>query len=326
MDSFNILFTSAGRRVALLHKFRKALHSLNLRGNLIVADCKNDIATSFVADFHELVPRVEDTHYINCLHNICKKHKIKLVVPLIDPELYKLSIHQPSFAEIGTKILVSSPQTNEICFDKRNTYNFFKSLGIKTPEILTPENIALQQTSIYPLMVKPANGSCSVGVTKVNNSKELFFFQEYVPNAIIQEFVAGQEFTNDVLVDFQGNVKCIVPRQRLETRAGEISKGITVKNKAIIGATKKVVEALPGVTGCVTVQCFLLPNQEIQFIEINPRFGGGIPLSIEAGADFPRWIIEMSLNRPLQIAIDQWQEGVVMLRYDESIFVTKEMI
>lgn len=324
MNEFNILFTSAGRRVVLINDFKKALTDLKLQGKIIVADRQKNIPTGFIADFQELVPSVNSDRYIDCLQEICQKYQISLIVPLIDSELYLLSKHKKIFADMGVRVLVSSPTTNEICFDKRNTYSFFKNLGIATPNILDLERTLTQQTTNYPLMIKPANGSCSVGVTKINNQKELAFFYDYIPNAIIQEFIVGQEFTVDVLVDWQGKVRCIVPRLRMETRAGEVSKGITVKNQAIIAETKKVVEALPGAVGCITVQCFLLPKGEIKFIEINPRFGGGIPLSIQAGANFPRWIIEMSLNRP--VTIDEWQEGVVMLRYDESVFVTKEMI
>ena len=324
MNQFNILFTSAGKRVALIRNFKKALNDLNLSGNIVVADRQKNIPTAFVADFYESVPAINSDRYINCLQEICQKYKISLLIPLIDSELYILSRYQQLFANIGVKVLVSSPRTNEICFDKRNTYIFFKSYNIATPEILNFQTILSQQTNNYPVLIKPANGSCSVGVTKINNQKELIFFHDYISNAIIQEFVVGQEFTNDVFVDWQGNVRCVVPRLRVETRAGEISKGITVKNQAIMAATQQVVEALPGAVGCITVQCFLLPDGEIKFIEINPRFGGGIPLSIEAGADFPRWIIEMSLDRPL--TMNEWQEGIVMLRYDDSIFVTQEMI
>jgi len=127
-------------------------------------------------------------------------------------------------------------------------------------------------------------------------------------------------------VDFQGKVRSVVPRLRIETRAGEISKGITAKNLALIEAGKKVAESLPGAIGCITVQCFLLASGEIKFIEINPRFGGGFPLAFQASANFPLWIMEMVLGKNLEIKIDDWQDGVVMLRYDEAIFVTKEMI
>ena len=127
-------------------------------------------------------------------------------------------------------------------------------------------------------------------------------------------------------MDFQGKVRSVVPGLPIETRAGEISKGITVKNPALIEAGKKVAESLPGAIGCITVQCFLLASGEIKFIEINPRFGGGFPLAFQAGANFPLWIMEMVLGKNLEIKIDDWQDGVVRLRYDEAIFVTKEMI
>jgi len=165
-----------------------------------------------------------------------------------------------------------------------------------------------------------------VGVTKITNPKELNFFREYIEEPILQELVVGDEYTIDVLADFNGTVCSIVPRLRIETRAGEVSKGMTVKNPAIMAATMKVVEALPGALGCITVQCFLTRGGEIKFIEINPRFGGGFPLSIQAGADFPRWIIEMMLGNEVRIAIDSWQDGVVMLRYDDAVFMSKEMI
>lgn len=136
----------------------------------------------------------------------------------------------------------------------------------------------------------------------------------------------GEEYTLDILVDFDGNARCIVPRLRIETRAGEVSKGITVKHPGIIAAGRKVAEALPGALGCITVQCFLTRSGDIVFIEINPRFGGGYPLSFAAGADFPKWIIQMVLGEVPDIKLDGWQDDLVMLRYDEGIFVDKKNI
>lgn len=315
----NILFTSAGRRVELIELFRQALKDLNLKGNIVVADCQSNIPTALHADRYEEMPRIESPDYIYHLLKICQKHDIKLLVPLIDPELNLLALHREKFARLGVTVLICSSQTNHICFDKRNTEKFFQQIGVKSPTILDPDKILSDCQAQYPFLVKPADGSSSVGVTVVNNPKELAFFKDYIPNAIVQELLRGEEYTLDVLVDFEGRVRCVVPRLRLATRAGEISKGITVKNPQIIAAGAKVVNSLPGTVGCITVQCFLLPNGEIAFIEINPRFGGGVPLSIEAGANYPKWILQMLLNDK-NIAFDDWQDGIVMLRHDESIF------
>jgi carbamoyl-phosphate synthase large subunit len=64
----------------------------------------------------------------------------------------------------------------------------------------------------------------------------------------------------------------------------------------------------------------------LKFIEINPRFGGGFPLAIEAGADFPKWIIQLLRGSKVNIDIDQWDDGIVMLRYDDAVFVRREDI
>ena len=326
MSELNILFTSAGRRVALIQNFKESLARLGISSRIVTTDLKKNAPASFIADIHELVPKVTDYRYISIIKDICEKYQIKLLVPLIDTELNIISLHKQDFEALDVTVMVSSYETNKICFDKRNTYNFFKTVGIPTPEILHPEEILADSEAKYPFLLKPTNGSSSIGVTRITNATELEFFNHYVPNAIVQELVVGEEYTLDILVDFQGQVRCVVPRLRMETRAGEISKGITVKNPALIAAGKKVVELLPGARGCITVQCFLTPSEEIKFIEINPRFGGGFPLSFQAGADFPRWIIEMTLGKEPDISIDDWQDSLAMLRYDDAIFVTKDMI
>lgn len=326
MRQFNILFTSAGRRVALICNFKESLKELNLFSKIITTDLKTNAPATFIADYQEQVPHISAHTYISILQEICKKYQIKLLVPLIDPELHILSIHKHEFERIGVTVLVSSNETNEICFDKRNTYKFFNKIGVQTPDILDPDEILANPEAKYPVLIKPADGSCSIGVTKIRNASELAFFKNYIPKAIVQEFIVGEEYTLDILVDFQGQVRCVVPRLRIETRAGEVSKGMTVKNPALIAAGKKVVEQLPGALGCITVQCFLTSSNEIKFIEINPRFAGGFPLSFQAGADFPRWIVEMILGKEPKIAIDGWQHGLVMLRYDDAVFVTQEMI
>jgi carbamoylphosphate synthase large subunit len=58
--------------------------------------------------------------------------------------------------------------------------------------------------------------------------------------------------------------------------------------------------------------------------EINPRFGGGYPLTHQAGAKMARWMIEETTGRPLTAEPDAWRDGLVMLRFDEAVFVDAE--
>jgi carbamoyl-phosphate synthase large subunit len=323
MKPLNLLFTSAGRRVALIRHFKQVLADLGIPGRIVTTDLKKDAPAPFLADSRELVPRVSDPSYIPTLLEICRRHEIALLVPLIDTELHLLSPHRADFEAVGTRLLVSSTDTNDICLDKRRTGEFFERAGVDGPRVLDADELLRDPQTPYPVLLKPADGSCSIGVTKIRNAHELAFFKDYIPNAMVQELLVGEEYTIDVLVDFEGRVRCVVPRLRMETRAGEVSKGMTVKHSRLIGAAKQVVEALPGAVGCITVQCFLMPDGTIKFIEINPRFGGGFPLAIAAGADFPRWILQWMLGEDPPIALDGWQDETVMLRYDDAVFVRR---
>lgn len=314
----NILLTSVGRRVELLKAFRYSMNRANIAGKIIATDLKKSAPAFFVADAAELVPKIGDPNYVEKLLDICDRHQIDLLIPLIDTELSLLSLHRQKFIDRGVTLVVSSVETNEICYSKKQTGAFFKSIGVSTPKIY---NISEIENRHFPLIAKPDTGSSSVGVYHVRDRTELRFFSNYIQDPIIQELIIGEEYTIDILLDFKGNAISIVPRLRLETRAGEVSKGITTKNPALIAAAKYVVESLPGAIGCITIQCFLQPNGNIVFIEINPRFGGGYPLSYRAGADFPRWLVESYLGNNPKVAIDEWEDGLAMLRYDDAIFV-----
>jgi carbamoyl-phosphate synthase large subunit len=319
----NILLTSVGRRVALLKEFRQSMRHSNVAGKLVTTDLKTTAPASFLADASEIVPRIDDPLYIDSLLDICSRYKIDVLIPLIDTELLLLAKNRHKFTELGVELLVSSIDTNAICFDKNKTSQFFIDSGVKTPKIYQLDEVEERH---FPLIVKPASGSSSVGVHRVVNRHELEFFSGYVKDAIVQELIVGEEYTIDVLLDLHGKVLSIVPRLRMETRAGEVSKGRTTNNPALIAAAKQVAESLPGAVGCITIQCFLKANGDIFFIEINPRFGGGYPLSYQAGADFPSWIMQLfSGDRP-QIAIDEWEDNLVMLRYDDAIFVKNNEI
>ncbi|MCR8871006.1 ATP-grasp domain-containing protein [Peribacillus frigoritolerans] len=321
MKKFTVLFTSSGRRVSLIQHFKDMLLNLNLDGKIITTDLKRTSPARFIADEHVTVPRVSSEDYISSLLHICRDHNVSLIVPLIDTELGVLSQNKEIFEEIGVTVLVSSPYVNEICFDKRKTAQFFTEAGFDTPIEYDVQEVINQESIAYPYLIKPAKGSSSVGVYKINNKKELEFFYEYLNEPVLQELVVGEEYTIDVLTDFNGEVITAVPRLRMETRAGEVSKGMTVRNFLLIKKAKEIVAKLPGAVGCITLQCFLTENNEVKFTEINPRFGGGFPLSLEAGADFPRHLVESLLGVKSDLDVNKWRDGLVMLRYDDAIFV-----
>lgn len=324
--SFNILFTSIGRRVFLVQHFKKVLLDLGLEGKLVGADMSLSAPAMHVIDKKYQICRVMDGDYVPQLLDICERENIKLLVPLIDTELLVLAENKGQFGKMGVTALVSDPEVIQITMNKYNTHEFFVKHSIDTPRVFDANKVLQKGGIDYPLLMKPVSGSASKGIIKINNKKELKFFKERIPNAMLQEYIDGYEYTLDILADFDGRVRCVVPRRRLEVRAGEVSKGMTEKDEEIITTGKKAVEALKGAIGPITAQGFLTEEGRFKLTEINPRFGGGHPLAIKAGADYPRWIIEMILGRDPEIKLDSWEDGLVMLRYDEAVFIRHEDI
>ena len=74
--------------------------------------------------------------------------------------------------------------------------------------------------------------------------------------------------------------------------------------------------------GQITVQ--LIREKETgedYYIEINPRFGGGAPESIKAGADSAEAVIRMLRGEALSYVPGAAENGAVYSRFDQSIRV-----
>ncbi len=326
VEEINILFSAAGRRVSLIRHFKKVLNDLGLRGRVISADINLLAPASYITDEKVLIPKCTNENYIETLIDICKTQRVSLLTSLIDTDLILLSENRDKFERVGTKLLISSVETNEICFNKINTAKFFKTHNVSSPCTYSLDEALNFDQEKYPVLLKPFDGSSGVGVTKINNKEELIFFAKYIKNAMIQEYLEGEEYTVDVYVDFKGKIRCAVPRKRLEIRGGEVSKGVTVKDKLIMKAACDAVSKLPGTIGCITIQCFKTKDNQIKFIEINPRFGGGFPLSLHAKADFPKWILQELVFGECNATMDDWLDDLAMLRYDEEIIVNGDQI
>ncbi len=273
----------------------------------------------YVCDKSYISLPISSKKYISQLLDICRNHKIDLLVPTIDTELKTLANNKNKFVDVGTYVLVSSPSVIDICQDKRKTYDFLRKNKFGTPWTAVLDKVKKTQLK-YPVFLKPWDGSASKGNAVAKDIKELRYLGNKIPHCLVQEYIEGQEYTCDVYVDFNMKVRCVVPRRRIQVRAGEVSKAQTSKIESLIEQASRLVEMLKAGPGVITIQCFVTRKKELKFIEINPRFGGGVPLSIKAGAKFPKWLIsELTGNKP-KIKSNAWKDGLYMLRYDEAIW------
>jgi len=268
-------------------------------------------AACLVSDGFFKVPRVTDENYLNSLMEICLKHDIKIIVPTIDTELGVLAGAKDDFLKKGIMIAVSEKRLVDTFALKTSTEEFFLKHGFKTPKIVKD-----LKNAKYPLFAKLNNSSLSVGAKKVDSYEEAKVLKgDYV----FQEYIEATEYTIDAFFDKNSKLICAVVRERMEVRCGEVSKARTVKDKLIIDEIKRLAEFLKGAFSTLTIQLFK-KGDEIYFIEINPRFGGGYPLSFLAGADYAKMLIDVYRGKKLEY-FEGWKDNLIMLRYDAEVLV-----
>ncbi|HBK83901.1 MAG TPA: carbamoyl phosphate synthase large subunit, partial [Flavobacterium sp.] len=271
-----------------------------------------------ISDGYKKVLKVTDSEYINELLSICKQWDIKLIIPTIDTELTILANNESIFLEHQITIVLSKLFFVEKCRDKRKINVFFEENNIDIPREINKSN------PTFPLFIKPYDGSLSKDIFLINEKSELTKYHLENPKFMFMEYINPaeyDEFTVDTYYNKSGNLKCAVPRKRIFVRSGEINKGVTNRNE-IVDYVKNNLSFIEGARGCLTIQFFFSQKmQRIVGIEINPRFGGGYPLSYLAGANFPKWIIqEYILNQEIPY-FDAWEDKLLMLRYDHEILV-----
>jgi carbamoyl-phosphate synthase large subunit len=255
--------------------------------------------------------------------SIVKTHHIDLIIPTVDLDLKILSKSQTSLQAMDCRVLISAPPVVDICRDKRKTYRFLVKHGFNTPITASVHSVLTGKVNIsaWPLLIKPWDGSAGRDHRIARNRQELQFFSKRIRHPVCQQWIQGKEYTCDVYVDRHMKVRCVVPRRRMEVRAGEVSKARIEKNPSMIDGVTRLVQTLKAGPGVITVQLIVTNRKELMFIEINPRFGGGVPLSIQAGAHFPKWVLRELLGRPLKIQQEGFQDGLVMLRYDSEVWI-----
>ena len=320
-DNLGILFTCVGRRVSLLNSFRRAARQLKIKHSLLGTDTTVLSPALQLCDKGFLVRPTTHADYIKQLLSIVKTNRVKLLIPTVDLDLKILARSKPKFASVGCCVLVSTPTVVDICQDKRKTHKFLIKNGFDSPVMVSVKTALSRKKLNRPYFLKPWDGYASRGNVVVKNRRELSFFAKRIPNVICQEFVEGTEHTCDVYVDFDMKVRCVVPRKRIEVRTGEVSKGQVVKHPHIMSEVARLVDKLGAGPGVITLQLFLTDDGKVRFIEINPRFGGGVPLSIKAGANFPKWILQELLGKSPKISFDGFKDNLTMLRYDAEVWL-----
>jgi carbamoyl-phosphate synthase large subunit len=209
-----------------------------------------------------------------------------------------------------------------LCNDKYLTCCHLTACGVDAAESWLPETLPEHPPEV--LFIKPRIGRGGVGAFLIRSREEREFFLRYVHDPVVQEYLHAPEYTIDMLCDWDGRPLSIVPRERTVIRSGVTDRGRTVRHEALESLAISIAAAIP-FHGPVNVQCRMRDGAPVVF-EINPRFSGGIPLTIAAGANFPAMLVRLARGERVDPALGSYRADLWMTKYDAALFLPRESL
>jgi carbamoyl-phosphate synthase large subunit len=317
----NVLFSSAGRRVALLNCFRNAARGIGTDITVIASDMNPSWSPACqVADMALKVDRCTSTEFVPQMLKICRQHQVNLIVPTIDTELMVFAENKALFSAIGTEIHIGEPEFVAVARDKAATAQLLAASRIPVPATWNIQDIFNNSCALpFPLLIKPKHGSSSKGISIVSSIQDIRGKIKNPENWLAQEVCTGREYTINCFYDRVGNCVACVPHFRKFVRDGEVCFAETERIAEFTTIAHRFSQIFKGVRGCICFQGFKQNDGSVRIFEINARFGGGYPICDRAGGTFARWILQETMGI-LPDYHDNWREGVRMLRFDDAVF------
>jgi carbamoylphosphate synthase large subunit len=280
-------------------------------GHRVVAgDADSAAAGGALADVAVTLPRGDHPRFVEAVAGVCTAHGVDALISTVAEELPHLAAGAGRLAASGVATWLPDVAAVDVCCDKAAFARAMAVAGVPHPATaVSPGGVAGVPG---PWVVKPLAGRGSRGVRLLDERDDVVAALSADDGLIAQTRLAGREFTADALVDRDGAVRVVVPRWREETKAGISVKGRTFASDAVTGVATAALAAV-GLTGPANVQGFVSDDGSATVVEINPRFSGGLPLTLAAGADVVGAYLAGVRGEPLPEL--SFRPGVAMSRY-----------
>lgn len=231
------------------------------------------------------VPLATDAQgYADALLAAVREHRIDFIIPLTDVEVDALAPRKAAFAALGAVVCCPSEPVAALCRDKLRMAETLRAAAL-AEAIPTYTAETLPQGLPFPLMLKPQRGRSSQAQVVAHSAGELARALSLRADYIIQPFIAGDIYTVDCARDARGGAVTLTRHELLRTVNG-LGTTVEICPAHPLDAVCKAIMAHVGLVGVVNME-FIQSGGTYWFLEVNPRFSGGVGFSALAGYDFP---------------------------------------
>ncbi len=290
-----VLLTSISAKVPLLRAVREAIQKVARNGCLHGADSDPScIGRHFVDVFWNMPPlsKLSLEEFVS----YCRKHQITVVIPTRDGELSFFSDVAEEFKQHGISVMVSPPETVRTCADKLTLYSTLKDFR-ECPPI--PTATSLEGLGPGPFVVKERFGAGSGKLGLRLGRNEALDHASKLSEPIFQPMIEGVEYSVDLYVTAEGEVKGVVARTRDKIVGGESWVTTSKRHPQLEKVCSELARRL-GVRGHAIFQVIEDEKGQLHLVECNCRFGGASTLSVAVGLDSFYWFLLESLGEDIK--------------------------
>ena len=314
----NILITSIG----------------SLSAKFVIEQCKKVGAKVYGTDIYERkylinvnllekfykVPKVKETEkFKKEIENIIQDNSITHIFPLTDLDVDFFANTNINLANKKIKILVSDKSVVNLVRNKLEISRMFKENTIINCIPTFTINEYAKECNVYPAIAKIKNGRSSEHILHIIEEKQLdcILNKDY----IIQPKIVGDIITVDIIYD-GCKLSCVQRKEVFRTSNGA---GTTVEIIINNNINKYIFEFFKQINyiGLLNIE-FIVNNEKVYLMDINPRFSAGVAFSYIAGYNFVANAIKFLEGHEIE-SLTSVKEGLILTKVHNELIVCKNI-
>ncbi|MFW6289837.1 MAG: D-alanine--D-alanine ligase family protein [Mariniphaga sp.] len=235
--------------------------------------------------------------------------------------------HIPSILEmLGLPYLGSGPLGHTLALDKITSKIIMQAHGIPTPEFIEyPLGEEIHTKTEFPVIVKPAMGSDSEGLTVARNEYELkgaveHIFDEFSQTAFAEKFISGREF-GLALIGNRTKLECLplveinldnnpggIYSTEIKSMAKDKKVPDDIANEVLLSMQEKARKlfSLLRLRDYARIDIRLNDRGEFYFLEVNSMASLGPSGSLMAAAQTAGYTYDDTIIKLLETAVEKY--------------------
>ncbi|HEU4960653.1 MAG TPA: hypothetical protein VFT56_09605 [Sphingomonas sp.] len=315
-----ILFTSAGRNVALVRCFRTAATTAGIALRVMAIDQRPEEAPAcLLAELALAAPSPEAEDYAAHVLSLCREHGATLVVPCGVRELGPLSAAEKGFAEIGVSLALAPAALVDRMLDLWQWQEIALGAGAAVPRIGARGAIADDPNGWrWPLVARPLKIGGEGPPARVIRTPTELLLLDPARAVVLQEMPRGERFVIQLLFGRDGTLLGIAPCRVLAAPGGTVAT--TANDRKLIALARRIAELIPDARGPVVIEAVRQADGAILIDRMLPILTDIYPLIDCAGAKMSEALIAEAQGQEVERQI-RMADRFTMLTYPAPLFI-----